>query len=72
MSDQLDYEWRCDVHPKTVVANTISLDSGYGRSKEETRRKVEATYLYRARRMTLKAHLDELGAPQMTRMAATQ
>ena len=72
MSDQLDYEWRCDAHPKTEVAKRISLDSGYGRSKDETRRKVEANYLYRARRMTLKAHLDEFGAPQVTRMAATQ
>ena len=51
-SDQADREWRCDAQAKTEMAQKVWLDSGYGSSKDEARRKVEATYLYRASRMT--------------------
>ena len=51
-SGQSDYEWQCDARPKTDMARKIHLDSGYGRSEDEARRKVKATYLYRAGKMT--------------------
>ena len=34
------------------VARNVSLDVGYGETKEEAKRKVEANYLYRAGRIT--------------------
>lgn len=51
-SEGLGREWQCLARPKTDMARKVRLDPGYGRSEEEARRKVEATYLYRAGRMT--------------------
>lgn len=51
-SEQSGYEWRCDARPKTDMARKLRLEPGYGKSEEGARRKVEATYLYRAGRMT--------------------
>lgn len=53
-SDQSGREWQCYARPKTDMARKVHLDIGYGRSKDEARRKVEATYLYHAGRMTNK------------------
>jgi len=51
-SDPSDREWWCYAKPKTDMARKVHLDVGHGRSEAEARRKVEATYLYRAGRMT--------------------
>ena len=51
-SDQSSRKWQCDARPKTDMARKVRLDTGYGRSEEEARRKVQATYLYRAGRIT--------------------
>ncbi len=47
-------EWRCDAWPKTSMARKVKLDTSYGRSKDEALRKLKATYLYGAGRMTNK------------------
>lgn len=52
MSDQPDYDWRCDAQAKTEMAKTIPLDSGYVRSRDDARSKVQTTYIYRVGRMT--------------------
>jgi TIR domain len=51
-SGRSDRDWQCDARPKTEMARKVPLDTGYGSSEDEARRKVEATYLYRAGRMT--------------------
>jgi len=45
-------EWRCDAQPKTSMAHKVNLDTSYGKSKDLALRKMKATYLYRAGRMS--------------------
>ena len=47
-----DQRWQCHALPKTEMARKVDLDVGYGKSQDEARRKVEATYLYRAGKIT--------------------
>ena len=47
-----DGKWQCNALPKTNMARMVRLDTGYGRSDSEARRKVKASYLYRAGRMS--------------------
>ena len=49
-----DDRWRCDARAKTKIARLVRLDSSYGRTENEARQKMEATYQYRAGRMTNK------------------
>jgi len=64
VSDQPGREWQCNARPKTDMARKVHLDSGYGKSENEARRKVEAAYLYRARRMTNQEWFRiQMGAP---------
>lgn len=51
-SERSGHEWLCAARPKTDMARKLRLDIGFGASQEEARRKVEATYLYRAGRLT--------------------
>ncbi len=47
-----DDEWRCDAWARTKMARLVRLDSSYGRTEVEARQRMEATYMYRAGRMT--------------------
>lgn len=47
-----DGRWRCDARAKTKMARLVRLDSSYGRTKNEARKNMKATYQYRAGRMT--------------------
>jgi hypothetical protein len=50
-SGQAGHEWTCCARPKTHMARKLWLEPAYGRSEKEVRRKMAATYLYRAGRM---------------------
>ncbi len=52
VTDEPRNKWQCHARPKTEMARKVSLDVGYGETKEEAKRKVEASYLYRAGRIT--------------------
>ena len=45
-------EWQCYARPKTDMARTLRLDIAQGKSEAEVRKKMEATYLYRAGRIS--------------------
>lgn len=63
-SDQSMGGWQCIARPKTEMARKVPLDICYGRSEGEARRKAEATYLYRADRMTNQEWFRiQMGAP---------
>ncbi len=45
-------DWHCHARPKTEMARKVRLEAVHGKSEEEVKKKMEATYLYRAGRMT--------------------
>jgi hypothetical protein len=58
------HDWQCYARPKTEMARKVHLDIVYGRSEDEARRKVKATYLYRAGRITNQEWFRiQMGAP---------
>ncbi len=46
------FEWQCNAFPKTDMARKVDLQTAYGQSEEEARRKLHATYLYAAGQIT--------------------
>ena len=47
-----DGKWRCDAWARTEMARLVTLDSSYGTTETGARNRMEATYLFRAGRMT--------------------
>lgn len=45
-------KWSCSARPKTMMARKVQLRAGYGKTKKEAKRKVEADYLYRVGQIT--------------------
>ena len=45
-------DWCCYARPKTEMARKVSLDVVHGKSEEDVKKNMGATYLYRAGRMT--------------------
>ncbi len=52
VTDEPRTKWQCYARPKTTMARKVHLDVGYGKTKDEAKKKVEASYLYRAGRIT--------------------
>jgi hypothetical protein len=50
--EQGSHTWLCQAWPKTEMARKVRLDTGYGKSEEEAKRKVKANYLYSAGKIT--------------------
>ena len=52
VTDEPKMKWQCYALPKTTMARKAHLKVGYGKTKDEAKKKVEASYLYRAGRIT--------------------
>jgi uncharacterized protein (DUF1919 family) len=52
--------WQCYAWPKTDMARKVDLQTTYGKSAEEARRKMEATYLYSAGRISNQEWLTKM------------
>jgi len=50
--------WQCFAVGKTDMARKVGLDPAYGKSEEEARRKLHATYLYKAGKITNQEWID--------------
>jgi len=68
VGDGSNKQWRCEAWPKTEMARKVRIDPGLAASEDGARRRVQASYLYRAGKMSnadwFNIHASPTGEPR--------